>query len=158
MTAEALAIRAMMGFPLSAQALGESQSMILQQLPGDSEVNFYYWYYATLALYQSRGRLATQQAYGQVVSNSDSLAANRAWETWNAALKSTLLRTQVTTGTNEGSWDPNCVWGQYAGRTYSTAIGCLCLEVYYRYLPVLEESEIANAHGANNPQNSRTER
>ena len=158
MTAEALAIRAMMGFPLSAQALGESQSMILQQLPGDSEVNFYYWYYATLALYQSRGRLATQQAYGQVVSNSDSLAANRAWETWNAALKSTLLQTQVTTGINEGSWDPNCVWGQYAGRTYSTAIGCLCLEVYYRYLPVLEESEIANAHGANNPQNSRTER
>jgi len=158
MTAEALAIRAMMGFPLSAQALGESQSMILQQLPGDSEVNFYYWYYATLALYQSRGRLATQQAYGQVVSNSDSLAANRAWETWNAALKSTLLQTQVTTGINEGSWDPNCVWGQYAGRTYSTAIGCLCLEVYYRYLPVLEESEIANAHRANNPQNPRTER
>jgi hypothetical protein len=158
MTAEALAIRAMMGFPLSAQALGESQSMILKQLPGDSEVNFYYWYYATLALYQSRGRLATQQAYGQVVSNSDSLAANRAWETWNAALKSTLLRTQVTTGINEGSWDPNCVWGQYAGRTYSTAIGCLCLEVYYRYLPVLEESEIANAHGVNKPQSLRTER
>ncbi|MFM2216114.1 MAG: hypothetical protein RL240_432 [Planctomycetota bacterium] len=158
MTAEALAIRAMMDFPFSAQALGESQSMILKQLPGESEVNFYYWYYATLALYQSRGRLATQQAYGQVVSNSDSLAANRAWETWNASLKSTLLRTQVTSGINEGSWDPNCVWGQYAGRTYSTAIGCLCLEVYYRYLPVIEEREIAKADGSNNPQSLKTER
>ena len=33
-----------------------------------------------------------------------------------------------------GSWDPEeCVWGEKGGRVYTTAIGALTLEVYYRY-------------------------
>jgi hypothetical protein len=27
-------------------------------------------------------------------------------------------------------------WGKGAGRVYPTAMGALCLEVYYRYLPL----------------------
>lgn len=143
MTAEALAIRSMMDFPLSAQALGEAQRLLLSELPGKGEVNFYYWYYATLALYQSRGRLTVEQAQGRWVAPNDSQDANRVWELWNNAMKTELLKSQIHTGPMAGSWDPNCVWGKYGGRTYTTALGCLCLEVYYRYLPVIEEPKMA---------------
>ena len=34
---------------------------------------------------------------------------------------------------------PNTVWGGYGGRVYTTAMATLCLEVYYRYLPVYQE-------------------
>lgn len=143
MTAEALAIRSMMDFPISAQALGEAQRLLISELPGNGDVNFYYWYYATLALYQTRGRLAVDLAHGRSVAPNDSQTANRVWEIWNNAMKSELLKSQVRSGQLAGSWDPNCVWGKYGGRTYSTALGCLCLEVYYRYLPVIEEPKMA---------------
>ena len=35
----------------------------------------------------------------------------------------------------DGSWDP-IQDGQQGGRAYSTAMCALCLEVYYRYLPI----------------------
>ncbi|MFP6612556.1 MAG: hypothetical protein VB835_09625 [Pirellulales bacterium] len=42
-----------------------------------------------------------------------------------------------------GSWDPkNAHWGGKGGRVYATALGALCLEVYYRY------SEALNSFGA----------
>ncbi len=47
-----------------------------------------------------------------------------------------LLRLQRTDGHLAGSWDPDTVWGSYGGRVYSTAMATLCLEVYYRYLPL----------------------
>ncbi len=39
--------------------------------------------------------------------------------------------------TLHGSWNP-VIDAQHGGRAYSTAIGCLCLEVYYRYRPLYE--------------------
>ena len=46
-----------------------------------------------------------------------------------------------------GSWTPDGVWGGYGGRVYSTAMAALCLEVYYRYLPLYgaTKSEPASA-------------
>ena len=31
---------------------------------------------------------------------------------------------------------PTPAWGSYGGRIYSTSLSALCLEVYYRYLPL----------------------
>jgi hypothetical protein len=46
------------------------------------------------------------------------------------------LESQLADGPDAGSWPPSCIWGGYGGRVYSTALGALCLEVYYRYAPM----------------------
>lgn len=123
MTAEAFAMRTMLGLPMSAQATLEAKQMLLSQLPGSSEPNFYYWYYATLALYQSQPH-------------------SEAWTLWNQAIKRELLATQVSQGDDAGSWDARCIWGGHGGRIYTTALGCMCLEVYYRYLPLYQSDSL----------------
>jgi hypothetical protein len=123
MTAEAFAMRTMLGLPMSAQATREAKQMLMNQLPGSSEPNFYYWYYATLALYQSQPH-------------------SEAWTLWNQAIKRELLATQLSQGDYAGSWDPRCIWGGHGGRIYTTALGCMCLEVYYRYLPLYQTDSL----------------
>jgi hypothetical protein len=91
-------------------------AFIMQELPKDGQANLYYWYYATLSLFQLQG--------------DD-------WQSWNAALQEQLLRRQRTDGNLAGSWDADTVWGGYGGRVYTTALAAMCLEVYYRYLPIL---------------------
>lgn len=115
MTAEALFCRQLLGAEQGPAATREGADFLLEELPGEGQDNFYYWYYATLTLYQSQGP---------------------AWETWNDALKVRLLSTQRRSDDLAGSWDPTTVWGGYGGRVYSTAMATLSLEVYYRYLPL----------------------
>ena len=140
MTAEAIASRLLLGFPLSPQAADEGQRMLLSNLPGKSEENLYYWYYATLAMYQMRGEVEN------AANGNPAFRSNRevAWEQWNEALKQQLCVTQVPRGPLEGSWNPTCVWGRHGGRVYSTAFACMCLEVYYRYLPMYKADQFAN--------------
>jgi len=84
-------------------------------------VNFYYWYYATHALFQQGGE---------------------AWRIWNERLTDVLLEHQVGRehGTAYGSWDPRGKRAEQAGRLYSTVLSILCLEVYYRYAPLGSEA------------------
>jgi hypothetical protein len=91
----------------------------MDELPGDGRANLYYWYYGTLAMYQLQGTY---------------------WDRWNEALQDTLISSQRKTGPSAGSWDANTVWGGYGGRVYSTALATLCLEVYYRFLPLYLEA------------------
>lgn len=115
MTAEALVCRLFLQLRLRQGATEEAVAFIMQETPQTGSINLYYWYYATVALFQIRGS---------------------AWEAWNEALQQRLLATQETGGPLAGSWSPNTVWGTYGGRVYSTAMAALCLEVYYRYLPM----------------------
>ncbi len=131
MTAELLASRLLLSFPSTPLAAEEAQRMILKNLPGKSEENLYYWYYATLAMYQLRGD-------GELNSPSQ-----LAWNQWNDSLKQQLCSTQIPRGQEEGSWNPSCLWGGYGGRVYSTAVACMCLEVYYRYLPMYKTDQFA---------------
>jgi len=117
MTAEALVCRSLAGIENSFAAMDEGGQFIMSELPGDGRTDFYYYYYATLAMYQRQG--------------SD-------WDRWNKALQSKLLLEQRRDGELAGSWDPDAMWGSYGGRVYSTALGALCLEVYYRYLPLYD--------------------
>ncbi len=119
MTAEALVCRQFLGIVDSPQTLSEASSFVLQEPPGTGRTNHYYWYYATLGLYQMQGE---------------------PWRRWNEALQKNLLAAQRHDGTLAGSWDPDPVWGGCGGRAYSTALATLCLEVYYRFLPLYVEA------------------
>jgi len=115
MTAEALACWQFLGMPREHPAGNEAGDYLLGELPGREKANLYYWYYGTLAMYQLQGAH---------------------WQRWNQALQTTLVSSQRREGPLGGTWDPDTVWGGYGGRVYSTALATLCLEVYYRFLPL----------------------
>ena len=100
------------------EQMRQSSILIQAQLPKSSEVDYYYWYYGSLAMRQTQGI---------------------AWGKWNDQLKPILLQKQLQRGTNRGSWTPEGRRFQYdkvAGRVVTTAMAALSLEVYYRYLPL----------------------
>lgn len=86
---------------------------------GDGSIDFYYWYYGTYAMNQWGGAH---------------------WKNWKKSIEKALLPNQRLEDEEDnfyGSWDPVGPWGEEGGRVYSTAIGTLILEVYYRYGHVL---------------------
>jgi hypothetical protein len=119
MSAEALVCRQFLGMTRDDPRAIEAAEYLLQERPNSEKINLYYWYYGTLGMYQLGGDY---------------------WEQWNQQMQPTLTSRQVKHGSNAGSWDPDCRWGGYGGRVYSTALSTLCLEVYYRYLPLYQES------------------
>jgi hypothetical protein len=85
------------------------------------QTDFYYWYYASLALFQYDG------------------PKGPFWAKWNEPMKNAIVPHQKTAGAGceNGSWDPSADrWGFEGGRVYAAAINCLTLEVYYRYAHV----------------------
>lgn len=121
MTAEALFCKQMLGMTRTNPASVEAVNYLLKSPPKRSELNYYYWYYGTLAMYQYGGT---------------------AWDRWNSSLRDLLIAEQVKEGEDAGSWAPRDQWGPYGGRIYSTAIATLSLEVYYRFLPLYRAGEI----------------
>ena len=123
MTAEGAFCQLFMGTPASARAQAESVAFIMRNLPvwnpESRSVHIYYWYYATLTMY---------------------LSGAKEFEAWNSALTKALLQGHNTSGPAAGSWDPVCRLGFRGGRVYSTAVGALCLEVYYRFMPLYKQN------------------
>jgi hypothetical protein len=100
-----------------------------------ASVDYYYWYYASLALFQLDG------------PNSPSGAAGKLWNPWYKALVDTLVQLQDHRDRtcSEGGWLESDRWGNYsgAGPLYDTALNVLTLEVTFRY---------PNAFGAKLPK------
>ncbi|HUG89974.1 MAG TPA: prenyltransferase/squalene oxidase repeat-containing protein [Planctomycetaceae bacterium] len=119
MTAEALFCKQMLGLPREHRQSTEAVEYLLRHIPRRSEWNEYYWYYGTMAAYHYGGG---------------------GWRQWNEPLRELLVAEQRRTGEHIGSWDPVGPWGQYGGRVYSTAVATLCLEVYYRFLPLYQHT------------------
>ncbi len=124
MTAVGLLCRIFMGQdPAKEDIMVKHAELLLKALPEwdpDGLTNdMYYWYYGTYAMYQ-------MGAYNK-----------KYWSGWNKAMKKAVLDSQRHDGHAKGSWDPIGPWGYAGGRVYSTAIGVLCLEVYFRYAQVL---------------------
>jgi hypothetical protein len=101
--------------------------LLLQDLPVSKPnyTDYYYWYYASLALYQLDGPSGPK------------------WGKWDEAMKNALVPYQKTgkDGCANGSWtSEDDRWGFEGGRVYATAINALTLEVYYRYANVFRGS------------------
>jgi len=117
MTAEALFCKQMLGIRRTNPACQEAIGLLSTSLPNREKYNLYYWYYGTLAMFQHGGE---------------------PWGEWNGAMRDILVSEQLQTGPNAGSWEPRDRWGGSGGRIYSTAMATMCLEVYYRYLPLYQ--------------------
>jgi hypothetical protein len=122
MTAEAWVCRQFLGVGGPGPASGEAAEFLLRNPSDRGQTNFYYWYYATLALFQHGGD---------------------PWTRWNAAIRDRIVRLQHASGHRSGSWDPDeSLYGAKGGRIYSTALAALTLEVYYRYLRLYDEPKL----------------
>jgi hypothetical protein len=103
-----------------------AQWLAREHLPSDEtpdQRDTYYWYYATQVLKYVDGPV---------------------WETWDQRLRPMLIRTQLKSGEQAGSWHPyNPVpdrWGAFGGRLYVTTMNLLSLEVRHRMLPLYKNT------------------
>ncbi|MBN1808432.1 MAG: terpene cyclase/mutase family protein [Planctomycetes bacterium] len=119
LTSVGLVSRLFMGYKPNDPILRGAAEYLAEDLPhwgaANERVNFYYWYYGTLGMFQMGGDY---------------------WKRWNSAMKTALVPTQRRGGDEDGSWDPVGHWCSRGGRVYSTAMGALCMEVYFLYLPM----------------------
>jgi len=121
MVAEGMFAAQLLGGQRSEARMRESAEHLRQHLPETGGgTDYYYWYYGSLALYQHHGPI---------------------WEEWNEQLREILVQSQSGEGENLGSWDPEGKWADRAGRVVITAMATLSLQVYYRYLPLLQSGE-----------------
>jgi hypothetical protein len=79
--------------------------------------NYYDWYNCTLALYMADGPSGPH------------------WQRWNGIVRDRVIGLQrpADSGCERGSWPCLGADSAVGGRVYSTALGVLTLEVYYRY-------------------------
>jgi hypothetical protein len=114
MTAIAVLARLELGTDPTSQPVADGARLCGACLPEwntlDGSIDFYYWYYATVALNRIGGSTAG---------------------VWNRALSAAVLPAQHKDGDYcgyLGSWDPLDPWGSDGGRVYTTAIIALALE------------------------------
>jgi len=128
MTAVGALIQLYLGNRRDSRVLQDSASYLKENLPtlgtaANPQRDTYYWYYATQVMFHMRGDY---------------------WEQWDGELHEMLEDTQVVEGPSAGSWDPHGEipdrWGGFAGRIYVTTMNLLSLEVYYRHLPLYDDT------------------
>ncbi|TWU50763.1 Prenyltransferase and squalene oxidase repeat protein [Rubripirellula tenax] len=128
MTSVGMLMRMYAGWRRDTPAMQSAAEYLLEYPPQmgsakSPQRDAYYWYYATQVMFHMGGDY---------------------WKRWNQSLNPVLLESQLNEGAEAGSWDPiNPVpdrWSVHAGRLYVTTMNLLNLEVYYRHLPIYEET------------------
>ena len=128
MTAVGMLMRMYSGWRRENLAMKSAADYLLQYPPQNGTERAprrdgYYWYYATQVMFHMGGAH---------------------WKQWNQHLNPLLLADQVKSGPKAGSWDPELPirdrWSPHGGRLYVTAMNLLNLEVYYRHLPIYEDT------------------
>jgi hypothetical protein len=130
MTSVGLLCRQYLGAKRDSQMIAEGVRYLMTHAPDVDKDNCYYWYYATQVLHNMTGP---------------------EWDTWNRKMRRVLVDSQCKdpNSCSNGSWNPeNDHWGPQGGRVMITALSCLTLEIYYRYLPLFKMDAEGGAHGA----------
>ncbi|MFO0011423.1 MAG: prenyltransferase/squalene oxidase repeat-containing protein [Planctomycetota bacterium] len=120
MTAEGILCRMYLGWKTTDPRIAQGCDYLASR-PITSDMpnrNYYYWYYATNSLHHAGGA---------------------AWFRWNQVMREALPAMQIQSGRERGSWPPQGdPHGDAGGRLYSTVLAVLCLEAYYRHMPLSE--------------------
>ncbi len=128
MTAVGLLMRMYTGWRRDNGNLVRGAEYLSQNLPAigtsrEPERDTYYWYYGTQVMFHMGGEH---------------------WQLWNSRLHPLIVQAQVPAGPLAGSWDPKGPvpdrWGPHGGRLYVTTLNLLSLEVFYRHLPLYEDT------------------
>ncbi|TVS16875.1 MAG: hypothetical protein EA424_13525 [Planctomycetaceae bacterium] len=128
MTSVGLLMRLYLGWQRDHENMIRGAEYLGQNLPQlgstrNPERDTYYWYYGTQVMFHMGGDY---------------------WQAWNGKLHPLLVNHQIRQGPLAGSWDPRRPvpdrWAPHAGRLYVTTMNLLSLEVYYRYLPLYEDT------------------
>ena len=128
MTAVGLLMRLYSGWRRDNPNMVKGAEYLAENLPSlgtnrDPQRDTYYWYYATQVMFHMGGDY---------------------WKAWNDRLHPLLMEGQIKEGPLAGSWDPRGPvpdrWAPHAGRLYVTTMNILSLEIYYRHLPLYEDT------------------
>ena len=128
MTSVGMLMRMYSGWRRDNEAMKSAAEYLLQFPPQIGTIkspqrDTYYWYYATQVMFHMGGEY---------------------WDRWNRSLNPILINSQVKEGVNAGSWEPMGAipdrWAAHAGRLYVTTMNLLNLEVYYRHLPIYDDT------------------
>jgi hypothetical protein len=128
MTSVGMLMRMYSGWRRDNEAMKSAAEYLLQFPPQIGTIkspqrDTYYWYYATQVMFHMGGEY---------------------WDRWNRSLNPILINSQVKEGVNAGSWEPMGAipdrWATHAGRLYVTTMNLLNLEVYYRHLPIYDDT------------------
>lgn len=116
-TAVGILCRMYMGWKKGNPGLEDGVNAMTEKGPSTGNAaNMYYNYYATQAI----------KHYG-----------GAKWNGWNKVMRDFLVKSQSKEGNMAGSWHFGDGHASDAGgRLYNTALACMTLEVYYRYLPL----------------------
>jgi hypothetical protein len=128
MTSVGLLMRLYLGWQRDNPNMIRGAQYLAENLPtlgtrSNPQRDTYYWYYATQVMFHMGGDY---------------------WKAWNESLHPLLTETQLKRGPLAGSWEPRGPvpdrWAPHAGRLYVTTMNILSLEVYYRHLPLYEDT------------------
>jgi hypothetical protein len=107
-----------------------------------ASVDFYYWYFGSIALNQFDGPDSPRPGHGKY------------WEPWNEGLKESLLPLQDTSrvrgACSRGGWLGEANGNERGRALYNTALNILTLEVYYRFVNVF--GAVRNGPAAKRPK------
>ncbi len=126
MSALAMCVRAFTAHDADDPFLEMAAKRVTGDLPRVSKdglsVDYYYWYYGSLALNQFDGPESPRRS-------------GKFWSPWNKAMVAAITEGQQKSATDcgEGGWLAPDRWCHAGGPVYATAINVLTLEVYYRY-------------------------
>lgn len=116
-----LLCRMYMGWDRDVPGLVDGMELIADKGPSTGDgANMYYNYYATQGMkHMYNGR--------------------EEWKVWNTEMRDFLIDSQAKKGDAAGSWhfdNRSDHASGVGGRLYNTAMACMTLEVYYRFLPL----------------------
>jgi len=112
-TSVGIICRMLVGWRSDSPLLAKGAELVLADKSYQDHKDFYHIYQTALAMFQMGGHY---------------------WDEWNKEMSDYLAENQVKEGCEHGSWPAGDEkWSK--SRVYTTALGALALEVYYRYLP-----------------------